>query len=147
MLVLGCFSKFFPIYKYILGFYECWSTILVIIFWHFSIIYLRSESPQVKQYLLSSITKLVHEFPHKLPKDLRLRIVGNYIILEKCQMWVETQPSAQSFFQNLNVDNSCQKTRKVSHYVLETLSNFSVFLYFVSKVLSRIVADFSIFAN
>ena len=59
-------------------------------------------------------------------------------MLEKCQMWVETQPSAQSSFQKLNVDNSCQKTCKI-WYILEVLSNFTVFLYFVRNMLSRIV--------
>ena len=32
-------------------------------------------------------------------------------ILEKCQMWLETQHSAQSSFQKSNVDNSRQKTQ------------------------------------
>ena len=31
-----------------------------------------SESLQVKRYLMSSITNLVHELPHELPNDLRL---------------------------------------------------------------------------
>ena len=31
-----------------------------------------SESPQVKRYLMSTITNLVHELPHELPNDLRL---------------------------------------------------------------------------
>ena len=39
----------------------------------FFTMWLRSESPQVKRYLISSITNLVHE----LPNDLRLRILGN----------------------------------------------------------------------
>ena len=30
-----------------------------------------SESPQIKRYLISSITNLVHELSHELPKDLR----------------------------------------------------------------------------
>ena len=111
------------------------STILVIIFWHFLIIQLRSESPQVKRYLISSITNLVHE----LPNDLRLRILGNQEILEKCQMWVETQPSAQSPFQKLNIDNSCKKHANLDA-TIEALSNFTVFLYFVPNILSRIVA-------
>ena len=58
-------------------FSENWSTILVIIFWHFLIIKHRSESPQVKRYLTSSITNLIHELPHELPNDLRLKILGN----------------------------------------------------------------------
>ena len=53
------------------------TTILVVIFWHFLIISLRSESPQVKRYLISSITNLVHELSHELPNDFRLRILGN----------------------------------------------------------------------
>ena len=53
------------------------TTTLVIIFWPFLIISLRSESAQVKRYLISSITNLVHELPHELPNDLRLRILGN----------------------------------------------------------------------
>ena len=36
-----------------------------------------SESPQVKRYLISSIKNLVHELPHDLQNDLRLRILGN----------------------------------------------------------------------
>ena len=31
--------------------------------------------------------------------DLRLRILGNYKILRKCQNWMETEPSTQSPFQ------------------------------------------------
>ena len=54
-------------------------------------------------------------------------------------MWVETQPSAQSSFQKLNVDNSCQKTCKIIYYIFEVLSNFTVFLYFLPNILSRIL--------
>ena len=45
-------------------------------------------------------------------------------------MWENTQPSAQSFFQKLNADNSCQKTRK---------SRCPILLYFVPNILSGIV--------
>ena len=50
----------------------------------------------------SSITKLVYELPREL---------------EKCQMRVETQPTAQFSFQKLSFDNSCQKTRKIGLYL------------------------------
>ena len=53
------------------------TTILVIIFWHFLIIWLRSESSQVKRYLISSIPNLVQELHQELPNDLRLRILDN----------------------------------------------------------------------
>ena len=114
------------------------TTILAIIFKHFSIILLRSESPQVKRYLISSRRNLVQELPHQLPNDWRLRIVRNEEILENCQILVETQPSAKSSFQKLNVDNSCQKTRKIRYYIFEVLSNFTVFFYFLPNILAMI---------
>ena len=46
--------------------------------------------------MISSIANLVHELPNELPNDLRLRILGNKAILGKSQIWVETQPIAQS---------------------------------------------------
>ena len=75
------------------------------------------------------------------PNDLRLRILGNQEILKKCQMWVQTQPHSHSSFQKLNVDNSCQKARKIRYYVFEVLPNFIVSLYFVLNILSRIVDE------
>ena len=54
-------------------------------------------------------------------------------------MWVGMQLSAQSLLQKLNVDSSCQKTRKIRYYIFKFLSNFTVFLYFVSNILIRIV--------
>ena len=53
-------------------------------------------------------------------------------------MWVETQPSAQSSFQNLNVDYSSQKTCKIRYCIFEVLSNFTVSLQFVPNILARI---------
>ena len=110
--------------------------ILVIIYWHFLIISLRYESPQVKRYLISTIKYLVHELPPELSNDLKF-LEKN--VLEKCQIWVETQPNSQSSFQKLNVHNSCQKTHKIRHYIFEVLSNFAVFLYCVPNILARIV--------
>ena len=52
-------------------------TIVVMIFWLFLIILIRCKSPQVKCYLISSITNLVHKLPPDLPNDLRLRMLGN----------------------------------------------------------------------
>ena len=45
---------------------------------------------QVKRTVVSSTANLGCEFPHELPNDLRLRILGNKEILEKSQIWVET---------------------------------------------------------
>ena len=47
--------------------------ILVIIFWNFTTFWYRSNSPQLKRKLISSIANLVYE----LPNDLRPRILGN----------------------------------------------------------------------
>ena len=45
---------------------------------------------RVKRNVVSSVANLVYELPHKLPNDLRLRILGNKEILRKSQIWVET---------------------------------------------------------
>ena len=62
-------------------------------------------------------------------------------------MWVEMQPSAQSSFQKLNIDNSCQKSRKIRYYIFEVFSNFTVFLQFVPNILPRTVAHMASFVN
>ena len=72
----------------------------------------------------------------RVAHDLRPRILGNYEILEKCQIWVETQFSGQSSFQKLNVENICQNTRKIRYYVFEVLLNFTLFLEITPKILA-----------
>ena len=52
---------------------------------------------------------------------------------------METKPSVQSSFQNLNFDNSCQKIRKIRLQTFEVISNFTGFLYFVPNILAGIV--------
>ena len=47
-------------------------TILVIIFWNFTVFQDRSDSPQGKQNLISSIANVVYELPHELSNNLRL---------------------------------------------------------------------------
>ena len=54
-------------------------------------------------------------------------------------MWVETRPSTQSSFQKLNVDNNCEKRRKIRYYIFEVLPNFTEFLYFVPNIFSTII--------
>ena len=51
-------------------------------------------------------------------------------------MLVETQPSGESSFQKLDVDNSFQKARKIRYYIFEVLSNFPVFLYIIPNILA-----------
>ena len=52
-------------------------TILVIIFWNFTIFQYISNSPKIKRNLICSIANLVYELPHELPNDLKLRILWN----------------------------------------------------------------------
>ena len=68
-----------------------------------------------------------------------LRILGNKEILEKSQIWIQTQLSDQSPFQKLNFGNSSQKTRKSRYQIFLVLSSFTEFFYFVTNILSRIV--------
>ena len=94
------------------------STILVIIFWSFGMFSYRSDWPQVKRNVISSIGNLVYELPHELPNDVRLEnkkilFWENKKSLVKSQIWVEAYPSVQSPFQRLNFGNSSQEKRKV----------------------------------
>ena len=52
---------------------------------------------------------------------------------------METQPSAQSFFQILSIENGVRNTREIRYYFFEVLSTFTVFLQIVRNILARIV--------
>ena len=106
---------------------------------NFTMLWYRSDSPQIKRKVISSIANLVDELPNKLPNDLRLRILRNKEILGKSQIWVETQPNAQSHFQKLKFGNNSQKTCNSSHQNFLFLPSFTGFLYLVPNILSRIV--------
>ena len=72
--------------------------------------------------MASSIANLVYKLPHELPNDLRLRILGNKEMSVKSQSYVDTQPSAQTPFQKLNVGNSSPKINtKVYKFVSKFL--------------------------
>ena len=43
-----------------------------------------SLSPQVKRWVIISYRHGIYKLSHPLPKDLRLRILGNYKISAKC---------------------------------------------------------------
>ena len=45
--------------------------------------YERPDEPQLIRNLISIIANLVYDFPHALPNDIRLRILGNKEILAK----------------------------------------------------------------
>ena len=46
-------------------------------------------SPQAKQCMIITYKQGINELPHKLLKDLRLRILGNYNICGKCLNSIE----------------------------------------------------------
>ena len=91
--------------------------------------------------MIASIANLVYELPHKLPNDLRLRILRNKETLRKSQIWMET-----SSFQKSNFGNGNQKTRKSRYKTFLVLFSFTGFLYFVPNILPRIVG-FTWFCN
>ena len=53
------------------------------------------HSPQVKQNFISSVRNPILHLFHEVPYNLRLRILGNKIILAKSQNFMGTQQSSQ----------------------------------------------------
>ena len=100
------------------------TAILVIMFWMFLIIQIRSKSLQIKRQLISSITNLVDELPHDLSDDLRLRIFGNQEIRKMSNVGGDAA-QCTVFLQEIKR--------------LEVLFNFTIFFYFRPNILSRIV--------
>ena len=94
------------------------TAILVIIYWNLKMFQYRSESPQVKRNLISSITNLVYE----LSNDLKPRILGNQEKLEMPQIWVETQSSPQSLFQKLKYQVFQKHVTIVFHKLIVEIS-------------------------
>ena len=64
-------------------------TILVIIFCDFLMFYQILFSPQVKGIVIISNKHGISDFSHKLPDDLRLKILGNWEILRRSQIFIE----------------------------------------------------------
>ena len=69
-------------------------------------------SSQVIQSVIISNKHGLYEWPHELPNDLRLIILGNQEILEKSQDVVELRSSAQSSSQNENFLNTSKNPVK-----------------------------------
>ena len=67
-------------------------------------------------------------------KTSDLRKLGN---VRKYQVLVET--CALSSFQKINFVKSSQKRLKIRYQIFVVLSNFTVFLYFVSNIFSEII--------
>ena len=89
--------------------------------------------------MISSIANLIYELSHEFPNNLRLRILRNKEILRKSQIWVETEPSAQSPYHKFNFGSSNQKICRSRYQTFLVLSSFTGFLNFVPNILPRIV--------
>ena len=66
-------------------------------------------------------------------------ILGNLKILEKSQIWVETEPSVYAPSQILNFGSSSQKIRKSRRQSFVFGFIFPAFLYFFSNTLPKII--------
>ena len=71
------------------------TTILVIIFWDYTMFQQRSDQPQVKQNMRASIVNLVYELPNELPDDLRSQEIGKHQEYLKFGWRHSPVPSAQ----------------------------------------------------
>ena len=96
------------------------STILVKTFWKFTMFQYRSNSPQVKRNLISSITNLVCELPHELQSNLKIGS-GKY---QTKFRWREQVPP-----QKLNFANSREKLCKSRYHIYLVAFSFTGFLY------------------
>ena len=54
----------------------------------------------------------IYKFPHKLPKNLRLRILANQEKLRKSENVIELNPSAKPYSQMENFVNTRKKSLK-----------------------------------
>ena len=68
------------------------------------IVLIRFATSETK--LVSSVTNFVYKLPHELPKDVRLRFIGNKEILKKSQNSMKILPGAQFLFKKLNFGDS-----------------------------------------
>ena len=69
----------------------------------------KSNSLPVKRNLISNIANWLYESSQELPNDIRLIFFGKQEILANSQVWLKTQPSAESPLNKTNFDNSSQK--------------------------------------
>ena len=88
----------------------------------------RSNLPQVKRNLISSLTNFIFKLPYKIPNNSQPK---NFEILEKCHIWEMTQPSALS--PKLIFCHNSQKVCKGGNQSFLVLSNFTEFLYCLGK--------------
>ena len=83
-----------------------------IIFWDFLMFNQIFFLPQVKQCAIITCKHSIYELHHKLPNNLKHRILGNEEISGKPQNFIEWLPSAHSSCQNEDYDNFNKKLLK-----------------------------------
>ena len=116
---------------------EGFEATLVIISWNFTIFQYRSDSPQVKGNLISSITNLLYELPHELPNDLRLRKLGNIRKISNLGGHIAQYLVS---LQELRICEQQLKNTQKQIPNLFFLSSFTGLIHFVPNILSGIVA-------
>ena len=109
---------------------KIFQTIPVTIFCNLTMFQYRFDSPQVKANQISSVKKLINKLSYEPPNDFRLKILRNQEILEKSQIWVESQPSVQFPFHKLKSGNSSKKIAKVNikHFQSRQIYQISLLL-------------------
>ena len=78
----------------------------------------------------SSRTNCAYDLAHRLPNDLRLRILQSKEMSEKLKKFIGTQSFAKSPLQKYIFGTSAQTVRKNRYHLFFLLSNFSWFLVF-----------------
>ena len=112
------------------------STMLVIIFWNFTIFQQRSDSPQVKGNLISSIANSVYKLPHELPNDLKVvySFISIYFRILILKLLGSSSFFAYSRFPliNINYVNSALVYNFTDSFMLiglNRLTNFVVYVF------------------
>ena len=113
-------------------------TIIDLIFRNFATFYKILHSPQIKQWLISNIKKIVYELPREFRDNLRLKILENQEMLGKFKIWLR-----QNLMPSLSSRN---KTFVIAAYkITQQLSKFSLlvqfYLFFFSLCSKYFVKD------
>ena len=73
----GCFGPKLWTTWTLLNFLTVAATFILIIFWDFLMFYQIFLWPQVKWHAITTYKRRIYKLPHKLPNNLRVRILGN----------------------------------------------------------------------
>ena len=119
---------------------KLFQTILVITFSDFLMFYEIFLSLQVKPIVIVSNKPGIYELPHEFSKNLRPRILKNYEILRRSQIFIKLYPSAYSSSQNENFVNTRKNIFKNWKRRFPAHHYFTLTLRFVSYILSWIVS-------